>query len=242
MEYSNTHKHDRWRSSIAVMRSQVTRSKAQHIKVELAVAPHRMNAWRGVPYRVSSEDISCFLKWWPISDNAFVSARGRYCGSWLRSTQHETCSSSSRDARTPHTSMVGVRICMYIWRDFDHELVPAQRVPPITFLSVQDAATVSSRCLLNESVLQFAHFSLEGFDFLPAVERPFVVVAQTLHQAVLGLLDLGRHLVHLFALLEPLAQVHDFFADAVVGSIRFASGRLRVLLAPVVVERRAEVR
>lgn len=101
---------------------------------------------------------------------------------------------------------------------------------------------MSSRCLLNESVLQFAHFPLEGFDFLPAVERPFVVVAQTLHQAVLGLLDLGRYLVHLFALLEPLAQVHDFFADAVVGSIRFASGRLRVLLAPVVVERRAEVR
>lgn len=101
---------------------------------------------------------------------------------------------------------------------------------------------VLSPCLLDESLLQFADFALESFNFLPAVERSSVVVAQTLHQAFLGLFNLYWHLLDLFALLQLLAQVHDLLADAVVGSVGLVRVRLRVLLGPVVVKGRAEVR
>ena len=107
----------------------------------------------------------------------------------------------------------------------------ARRHVPFYFLllSVHDVATelfaclvdgsLLSSCFLYESLLQLAYFALESFNFLPAVERSSVVVAQTLYQSFLRLLNLHWHLLHLLALLELLAQIHDLLANAVVRSV-----------------------
>lgn len=107
--------------------------------------------------------------------------------------------------------------------------------------TVQWSETVSSSSLVNEGLFQLPNLTSEGLHFLPAVQRPAIVVPQTLHQALLGLLYLCRHLLHLLALLEFLAQIHDFLADTVVRAVRGLGGGLSVFGCPVVVERGAEV-
>lgn len=107
--------------------------------------------------------------------------------------------------------------------------------------TVQWSETVSSSSLVNEGLFQLPNLTSEGLHFLPAVQRPAIVVPQTLHQALLCLLYLCRYFLHLLALLEFLAQIHNFLADAVVRAIRGLRGRLGVFRRPIVVEWGAEV-
>lgn len=97
--------------------------------------------------------------------------------------------------------------------------------------------------ILHKGLLQLADLGLELLNLLPAVQRPAVVLPQTVPDVLTRLLQLRRGLLQLLAGLELGLQVHDFFLHAVVAAagVRFGRGGGGLAGAVVLVEGRGEV-